>query len=287
MEKRKVTREMIDRGIPLSNPNSMNLVYKVGDHEILKIFGKLYMKFHDRFEKNLETRIMESKKDLYGIATPTSPAYYNGEFVGYFQDYVDGISYAQKNNRLTLQEKKDLYYYANEYLKLEKIVKAHPNIVFPDLLTHDNVISNENGELTLIDYDGMQIDENGVLLISEAIGEEEIIGNPKYMKGLGVYTKELDIKSLFHWYFFIAFNIDLRMVGAVNPQTGEAITVEDVFRTINLDNPDIMNKVCKVFSSEKNEYLGEDVLKIAEKYDMIIPYADEEKRFFIKKLKRK
>ena len=76
----------------------------------------------------------------------------------------------------------------------------------------------------------------------------------------------------------------------INPYTNQPITLDDVFELINLDDYDIMNKVWKLFQENKeNEYLEEDVFKIAQDYEMEVIDLPQLRgtNMYIKKLVRK
>jgi len=106
--------------------------------------------------------------------------------------------------------------------------------------------------------------------ISTSLGDsDEYLKIPKYCDKNGLFTKELDKKSLIIFYFLTAFNVDLNKVGKIEPISGEMMTLETVFDCIKLDDYDICHKIWKIFQDqEPNEYLGADVIRIAEKYDM-------------------
>ena len=70
-------------------------------------------------------------------------------------------------------------------------------------------------------------------------------------------------------YFLTAFNVNLNKVGMVNPVTGTVVTLDDLFYAIGLDDSDLCHKVLKTFQrNQSNEFLGDTVYDIAEKYDM-------------------
>ena len=66
-------------------------------------------------------------------------------------------------------------------------------------------------------------------------------------------------------------------------------TIDDIFNIIGLDDDDIKHKVWQCFQKEcPNSFLGDDVYKIADKYNMTCrPIMVNGKEQFIKRLERK
>lgn len=128
------------------------------------------------------------------------------------------------------------------------------------------------------------------MCVSSTLGNQREHEIPKYWTGTQ-YTKELDKKSLIMLYFLTTFNIDLNKVGTYNPATGASITLDDVFKLLNLsENEDICQKVWRLFQSKlQNEYLGDSVFDLAEKYSMqVMPVnMGSGKTGYIKRLTRK
>ena len=101
-----------------------------------------------------------------------------------------------------------------------------------------------------------------------------------------LFKKDLDIKSLIYLYFLTTFNIDLNKVGQINPFTRQPISLEEIFNCINLEDVDIMHKVWKIYQENiPNEYLGEDVYKLAENYQIEI-HGQSTPNTYLKKLKK-
>ena len=161
--------------------------------------------------------------------------------------------------------------YADEHMKLESIVKRgnDAGIVFPDLCTCDNIFIDSSGNMNFIDYDGLQVGNHITPILSTSLGRQEQYLCSKYYKN-GLFTPELDKKSLIILYFLTAFNINLGKVGMINPANNDEVTLDFVFESIGLDDYDIQDKVWKCLQSKyKNEFLGDDVYHIADYYDMI------------------
>ena len=82
--------------------------------------------------------------------------------------------------------------------------------------------------------------------------------------------------------------MNLGKVGQYVPFSGEIITLDYFFKSINLDDDDIKQKVWYLFQEDyKNEYLGNDVFKIAEKYTLITKPHPYDKKILFKSLVKK
>ena len=248
------------------------ITYKLSDGKIFKHFKQGPLLLLKSVSVDIEQKVLEAQniKINPAIIKPESIVYGNGLFQGYTMKAARGIDYNTWENNLTISERKDLYGYAYIYSNLESIVQSTPDIVYPDLCTCDNIYVNGKG-IQLIDYDGLQVGNNLSLSISTTLGPiEQYINSKKYRNGK-LFTKELDKKSLILLYFLTTFNVNLNNVGKIDSTTGKPITLDDVFRCINLNDYDMMNKVWKIFENNKdNEYLGADVFRIAEDYKMEI-----------------
>lgn len=129
--------------------------------------------------------------------------------------------------------------------------------------------------MSLIDYDGLQIEKFITPVISSSLGDQKQYFCPKYCNNK-IFTSELDKKSLIILYFLDTFNVDITKVGTRNPITGRIVTLDDIFECINLENYDIQNKVWKCLQTKyENEFLGDDVYEIAYDYNMIVHKASK------------
>lgn len=264
-------------------------IYKIRSGEILKTFTPDYLDFLDKNEANLEKRILSSKgiTDVPEIITPTSAGYSRGNFIGFTTKNVEGYNLGQLVSVLPLEFRSDLSWYAALYDSIESPVKRATNIVFPDLCTIENIMVTNGGNIKLIDYDGLQVGQDKSIIISSMLGDQNQYNNHKYCID-DLYTKELDIKSLIMLYFLITFNVNLNFIGKKSIVTGKEITLDDIFDQIGLDDQDIMHKVWKSMQSTgKNEYLGNDVYRISEMYDMDVYRHPTMTNTYIKVLRKK
>ena len=276
----------------ISKSDSSN-VFLLRDGSILKIFSQLSQLMYTMAGISLEGKIITAKKivNVPEIVVPKSAVYDGKRFVGYITDYIEGINFNDWDDNLSLDQRCDLLMYAEIYKKIEDIVKRGnaKKIIFPDLLTCDNIIFTADGSVRFIDYDGLQIGNYNSVAISTTLGDESEYMNPKYCSSPLHFTQNLDKASLIYFYFISALGIGLFNVGKLDPRTGKPITLDDVFEVINLDDDDIKHKVWKCFQKNCiNSFLGDDVFRIAEKYTMAcMPIEVGGQLQFLKRLKRK
>lgn len=252
----------------------LNTTIRLKDGSVIKLFKpEILSQLKDK-QYDIEEKIINSEKTTHSkeIVTPTSLVYYpNGAFAGYTVPYIKGISYNERDESLTKKDQENLKMFAQNHKKLEKILKENPNIVFPDFCTCDNIIIEKSGEIKLIDYDGLQVDNYKSHAFSTTLGTISEHTTDKYMTNSGLFTKELDKKSSIYLYFLSAFNVNLAKVGTINPISGKIITLQDIFVGINLEDPELCHKVWKLFQDNKeNEYLDDTIFDIADKYNLKI-----------------
>ena len=276
------------------NRGQVSRVYLLKDGRILKQFNEGIVSFFKSRGYDIEGILnLSFQYELNPrIKRPQEMVYKNGQFCGYVMERAKGITFNQYDDKMTLKERADLYKYATLHNNLEKVVKDSKDIVIPDLLTCDNIFVDKNLDIELIDIDGFQIGNKATGTISSSLGElSELISSKKYFnQNTRLFTKELDIKSLIHLYFLDTINVDLNKVGEIEPNSRQAVTLDDLFDVINLDDYDMMDKVWKVFQENKqNEYLGDLVFDIAENYTMDVRefISPMRQKMYLKRLRRR
>lgn len=252
-----------------------NALFQTESGDILKILSPTYLStFYYLTGQSLEDKILNAKEILNvpEIIVPKSAAYIGRDFVGYFTDCAQGISFVDYNCSLTLSDQEDLYKFAEMYSAIEKPVREASNVVFPDLCTCDNIFiqpSSNGYDVQFIDYDGLQVGKYKSCCISTALGDYIQMMESNYVNSDMSFQKSLDVKSLIHLYFLTAFHLDLTKVGQFYPGTNTRVTLDDIFNLIQLDDWDIMDKVYKVmYGNGSKEYLGDDVFRLADTYRM-------------------
>lgn len=270
MDKQILKPEMCPGRGPFVTTETAQL-YHLKNGEILKLFSPLYLNRLNSIGISMEEKILDADKSTVAseIICP-SAAYYTdgGSFIGYSQPTANGVNFNQYTDGLSHSAQTDLYRYADIHSKIESPVKKSSNIVFPDLCTCDNIFIDDNQDIQFIDYDGLQVGKHKTISMSTSLGDPRQYLGSKYVKDYYL-TKELDKKSLTVLYFLDTFHADLNKIGCVDPATGKPVTLDDFFQCIQLDDWDVMDKVWKLFQNNKeNEYLGEDVFRIADNYQL-------------------
>lgn len=282
----------IDKFAKIINSGDLSQIILLKDGRVLKIYKDRVIPLLKSMGYDIEKILLESEKHEINssIKKPLELIYQNNNFCGYIMDRAKGVSFNERNDKLPKRDINNLYKYARLHNNIEKIIKDSSDIVFPDLLTCDNIFVDKDLNIELIDFDGFQLGNIKTIGMSTSLGSEQNIMsfNKYYNKDLGIFTKELDIKSLIHLYFLDVFNIDLNKVGLRNPYTGKIVTIDSLFEHLNLTNYDLMHKVWKIFEeNEKNEYLGDVVFDIAEQYNMTSIKMSLPGNIYLKKLTRK
>lgn len=266
-------------------------VLRLVDGRIAKIISPFVLMLYMRAGASLERKIMEADSivGLDELYRPTSALYSNGTITGYTMLENKGINYNRYDELRTLRDRTDLYKYASIHSQLESIVKRghhqRNKIVFPDLATCDNIYLDKNDNVSLIDYDGLQVGSNISLSYSTNLGDDSNYYNSKYRRG-NLFTEEIDKTSLMMLFFLDVFNVNLKVIGTRNPVDGKIITLKDFFDIMEFRDERIIKKVEKVLSStEDGEYLEDDLFRLADQY-RLEAYPVSPRRC-IKKLVRK
>lgn len=273
MEKIQITEDILKR-LNCIHANE-NMLFRMSNGDILKILSPSYIAAFNQCTGNcMEDKILNAKEvsGVLEIIVPKSAMYFGNRFIGYTMEGAVGQSYLDYTKNFTIDKQEDLYNYAEMYSAIEKPVRKACNVVFPDLCTCDNIFISQNSEgyrVQFIDYDGLQVGDQRSFCISSALGEPRDFANKKYLDHNMLFTKELDKKSLIHLYFLSAFHIDLTQVNKFHLEINGYVTLDDVFSSIHLDDWDVMDKVYKAMQDKgTNEYLGDDVFRLADTYQM-------------------
>lgn len=266
-------------------------VLRLADGRLAKVISPFVFMLYMGVGASLERKIMDADSivGMDELYKPTSALYSNGVFTGYTMLENKGIDFNKHDDLLTIRDRADLHRYALIHSQLEKIVKKghmqSKKIIFPDIATCDNIYLDSKNNVSLIDYDGLQVGDNITVSYSTNLGHDSKYENPKYKHG-NLFTEELDKTSLMILYFLDAFNVDLKVIGQRDPRNGKIITVKDFFDIMGFYDERIIRKVEKTLSStEEGEYLEDDLFRLAEEYKMnVYPVGND---FYVKRLIRK
>lgn len=277
------------RGAKLIKQSFTGEVYLLKSGEYLKKYN-LEIRQIQNSDHSLERKIMNARpfENVPEIITPTTAVFNRqNQFVGYIVPPAEGTDLNSYQDNFTFSQRLDLYGYGKLFASISSAVERanQKKVVFPDLCTCDNIFIS-NGKISFIDFDGLQIGKHKSWVLSSTLGDRDQYENKKYRNN-GLYTNELDKKSLVMLYFLLAFNIDLNRLGTVEPVTGDIITLYSVFDTLGLQDYDFMQKVYNTLSADKpGEYITKDVMRIAEEYDMYC-FGQVSKNCYLKKLLKK
>ena len=205
---------------------------------------------------DLEDLVLEGSKlvNSNDIILPTGIVYSNKYFAGYLMPYFDGIPIYNCCNSLI-----------KIYCKLEKIIKSCDNIVFPDLLTEGNILINNDLEIKLIDFDGIQVCDYSTPIFSNNMGDKSIYDGTKY-KHDKLYTKQLDIKSLIYLYMKLFFGVNMYVLDLYSG-IEQKERLNCLIRDLGIDNDNLVNKIFSLYDNNReNTYLGDTVNEIYENY---------------------
>ncbi len=245
-------------------------IIQLSDGELLKILDDELLEMLSNTGFGLEERLDEvpNLSKNINFALPTRKLESDGIVNSYTMPYIPGVDFTDYYENIS-----DLMSYANIHSQIENNIKeGHKlGIVFPDLCTTENIRITDEGKVVFIDYDGLQIKEIPAVGFSDLLGTpEEVLSEKYYDFETGLFTKEIDIKSAIFLYFVDVFRINLASVNRMNPYTRKIVTLDEVFSIINLQDVDIQQKVWRLYqTSIPNEFLGDDIYKLAEKYKLV------------------
>ena len=287
MKRITITYDDINRCRFLSG-SSKSLLFEMPDGQVLKMFNPSYLALTKKMGFQIEEQLLSAKEvPNTDILVPSSVCYLEGDFIGYTMPKAKGQTFYDYGLSLSLEDRANLYQYADIFSKIEHTVQNADNIVFPDLCSCKNMIIDEEHNMQFIDYDGLQVGNFPPTSISSLLGPIDCIQmNPKYFQN-GSYTKELDKKSLIYLYFSFVFNVGLQHVG-MNVGSNRILTLDDVFSALFIDDSELYDKVFRVFDdSSSNEYLGDTVFRIADEYSLLVDSVPIKQGCYEKRLVRK
>ena len=259
-------------------------IIQLSNGELLKILDDELLESLSNTGFGLGERLNEvpNLSKSFNFALPTRKLESNGIVNSYTMPYIPGVDFTDYYENIF-----DLMSYANIHSQIENNIKDGNKlgIVFPDLCTTENIRITDEGKVVFIDYDGLQIKEMPAVGLSTFLGKiEELLNNKYYDFETGLFKKEIDIRSAIFLYFVDVFGINLGSVNRINLETGRVITLDEIFSIINLQDLDIQQKVWKLYQpSIPNEFLGDDLYKLAEKYKLVEPFPNAPMKKLVKR----
>ena len=173
---------------------------------------------------------------------------------------------------------------------MEDIIKrANENdIIIPDLGTMYNIMIDPNKNMKLIDCDSWQVGKYGTAEISTLLGEQEQYCMDKYYDSeKKLFKTNLDKKSLALMYFITVTGLSLENSIVANQEfCNFTVTqaIDTIFNGLDLKDVDLQHKIWKLYQpNEENEYIGEDVKRIAETHSLVLGEGNQSIRKFKKR----
>lgn len=245
-------------------------LYMMDNHKILKVFDGNFLIDMVRSGYDIERKVLYHDGCVSdGIISPCDAVYYKKKFIGYTMPFFNGVSIFNAYESGYFND--SLYKYAEFFSKLENIISFNDRIVFTDLLSVGNVMVNANDDIRIIDFDDLQVGDYPTPTLSSGLGDRSIYWNSKYI-GDGLYTKELDIKSLIYLYFNLVFCVDLCLVDKCSDDSYKKLLLEKIFNGIHLNDDIMINKVLRLYDNDVcNLYLGDTLYRFAEEYTIGSP----------------
>ena len=275
-----INKESIKNKKHIYIPNyysSESELFILPDDKLYKCFKGPLM-HENRHRVNYLTKKMQFVEHMpSGLIVPKLAVLDNkGLLNGYTMDKVDGINIDKYESECSSFDKTDLYRYREIYYGLKEFIqKAGDNIVFPNLLDLRNVFITKNG-MSFVCFDDMQIGnvEGYIASDIECNYGGPILRTEKYYKD-GLYTKNMDTRSLIYIYFLLALNFNLSYFSLFEEGELEHQIQKSLYALgIKDDNiTHIGEKIRLLFDEyEDNEYIDDFVDYITEEGNLIYYY---------------
>ena len=260
MEKMKLTMESLSGSILLSSDFDGNL-YRLSDGSILKLFNAVYLDSYKRQNIDLKEKMLQVETIHHPrIIVPDRMCCMDDDVVGYIRRDVSGRSFTEFFSNESDNDKVNLYRYALIHHNLESVVEECSDIVFPCLCDETGIYLEQDFKPYFVNFEELQHGTFRAGRVSKKLGLRTDSNDSRYLSD-GLFTKNLDKMSSIYLYFLNTFNVDLSKI--------DSTSVGEVFNGLGLKDDDICHKVWSLFDKDyDNDFLGDDVFRIAEEYDM-------------------
>lgn len=264
MEKMKLTMESLSGSILLSSDFDGNL-YRLSDGSILKLFNAVYLDSYKRQNIDLKEKMLQVENIHHPrIIVPDKMCCMDDDVVGYIRRDVSGRSFTEFFSSESDNDKVNLYRYALIHHNLESVVEECSDIVFPCLCDETGIYLEQDFKPYFVNFEELQHGTFRAGRVSKKLGLRTDSNDSRYLSD-GLFTKNLDKMSSIYLYFLNTFNVDLSKI--------DSTSVGEVFNRLGLKDDDICHKVWSLFDKDyDNDFLGDDVFRIAEEYDMRVVF---------------
>lgn len=264
MEKMKLTMESLSGSILLSSDFDGNL-YRLSDGSILKLFNAVYLDSYKRQNIDLKEKMLQVETIHHPrIIVPDRMCCMDDDVVGYIRRDVSGRSFTEFFSSESDNDKVNLYRYALIHHNLESVVEECSDIVFPCLCDETGIYLEQDFKPYFVNFEELQHGTFRAGRVSKKLGLRTDSNDSRYLSD-GLFTKNLDKMSSIYLYFLNTFNVDLSKI--------DSTSVGEVFNRLGLKDDDICHKVWSLFNKDyDNDFLGDDVFRIAEEYEMRVVF---------------
>lgn len=264
MEKMKLTMESLSGSILLSSDFDGNL-YRLSDGSILKLFNAVYLDSYKRQNIDLKEKMLQVETIHHPrIIVPDRMCCMDDDVVGYIRRDVSGRSFTEFFSNESDNDKVNLYRYALIHHNLESVVEECSDIVFPCLCDETGIYLEQDFKPYFVNFEELQHGTFRAGRVSKNLGLRTDSNDSRYLSD-GLFTKNLDKMSSIYLYFLNTFNVDLSKF--------DSTSVGEVFNGLGLKDDDICHKVWSLFDKDyDNDFLGDDVFRIAEEYEMRVVF---------------
>ncbi len=263
MEKMKLTMDSLSGSVLLSSEFDGNL-YRLSDGSILKLFNAVYLGSYKRQNIDLKEKLLQADTISHSrIVIPDKICCMDDDVAGYIRRDVSGRSFMDVFSDESDNDKVNLYRYALIHHNLESVVGECSDIVFPCLCDGTGIYLEQDFKPYFVNFEELQHGTFRAGRVSKKLGLGGFNGS-KYLSD-GLFTKNLDKMSSIYLYFLNTFNVDLSKT--------DSTSVGEVFNRLGLNDDAICHKVWSLFDKDSdNDFLGDDVFRIAEEYDMRVVF---------------
>lgn len=263
MEKMELTMESLSGSILLSSDFDGNL-YRLSDGSILKLFNAVYLGSYKRQNIDLKEKMLQVETIHHPrIIVPDKMCCMDDDVVGYIRRDVSDKSFTEVFSNESDNDKVNLYRYALIHHNLESVVEECSDIVFPCLCDGTGIYLEQDFKPHFVNFEELQHGAFRAGRVSKRLCLRDF-NSSKYLRD-GLFTKNFDKMSSIYLYFLNTFNVDLSKT--------DPTSVGEVFNRLGLNDDDVCHKVWSLFDKDSdNDFLGDDVFRIAEEYDMRVVF---------------
>ncbi len=272
MEKIIVTQDQID---------NMDQIHEGENSTVYESNGNVYKMFSDEYKEMSDENLLRIKLEMADTLTLPGITIPNGILLNE-ERVLTGVRYPKIAEELKLNCS-DLTTYTKRYIDISKTLQkaSEQDVVLTDFRA-ENLRLNQDGTISVIDYDGMQVKEiptpsrseqfDNFFMSNLMIGEKYFDIRKKLSTGYNFWTNEVNVFNSIVFYFMDCLGLK---INTIQSNIGFYIS------QLGLREYDINHKIWKLFTPYPNEYFTDDEFNlINEKYKLEpMPGFDGCKRF--------